>query len=134
MTNGNALMVKKVATSVAEFIVVLPRELTAEQCNQAVGKFCRDETSDQMTLHFALHLEPDQQPEQHLPNSDRHAHIRLEYATTDRKERTHLLARDMGLKWNAEMSLALERAGHVAKKEHRYTCILRNDPMPSNHR
>ena len=54
------------------FIGSLPRELTPEQCIEAVERFCRDVTQDRVPWHFALHLELDKKNE---PDWNPHAHI-----------------------------------------------------------
>lgn len=117
------------------FIGALPRELTPEQCVAAVEKFCRDITQDRIPWHFALHLELDQKDQ---PNWNPHAHIifrdrdietghRFLYTSAGPKERAKLLAQGKPFwdtsafrqKWSAEMNLALERAGHDVRVDHR---------------
>ena len=54
------------------FIGALPRELTPDQCIEAVEKFCREVTQDRVPWHFALHVELDKKNE---PDWNPHAHI-----------------------------------------------------------
>jgi hypothetical protein len=117
------------------FIAALPRELTPEQCIEAVEKFCRDVTQDRVPWHFALHLELDQRDQ---PDWNPHAHIiirdrdietnrRFLYTSAAPQERARLLAKGVDCwttkgfreKWGAEMNHALERAGHDIRVDHR---------------
>jgi MobA/MobL family len=117
------------------FIGALPRELTPEQCIEAVEKFCRDVTQDRVPWHFALHLELDQRDQ---ANWNPHAHIiirdrdidtnrRVLYTSAAPQERARLAAkgiqtwstRDFRVKWSSEMNRALERAGLDVRVDHR---------------
>jgi MobA/MobL family len=117
------------------FIGALPRELTPEQCIEAVEKFCRDVTQDRVPWHFALHLELDKKNE---PDWNPHAHIifrdrdidtgrRYLYTSAGPKERAELTAKgidfwttkDFREKWSDGMNHALERAGHDVRIDHR---------------
>jgi MobA/MobL family len=117
------------------FIGALPRELTPEQCIEAVEKFCRDITRDRMPWHFALHLEldkkndPDWNPHAHIIFRDRDIETgrRYLYTSAGPKERAELAAKgidfwttkDFREKWSAHMNHALERAGHDVRIDHR---------------
>jgi hypothetical protein len=117
------------------FIGALPRELTPEQCIEAVEKFCRDISQDRVPWHFALHLELDKKNE---PDWNPHAHIlfrdrdietgrRYLYTSAGPKERAQLDAKgidywttkDFREKWSESMNLALFRAGHDVQIDHR---------------
>jgi hypothetical protein len=117
------------------FIGALPRELTPEQCIEAVETFCREVTQDRVPWHFALHLEldkknePDWNPHVHIIFRDRDIETgrRSLYTSAGPKERTQLDAKgidywttkDFREKWSADMNHALERAGHDARIDHR---------------
>jgi hypothetical protein len=117
------------------FIGALPRELTPEQCIEAVEQFCREVTRDRVPWHFALHLELDQRDQ---PDWNPHAHIimrdrdietgrRFLYTSAGPKERSKLLANGgqfwdtsaFRRKWNDVVNTALERAGHDVRVDHR---------------
>jgi hypothetical protein len=117
------------------FISALPRELTPDQCVEAVEKFCRDVTQDRVPWHFALHLELDQRGQ---PDWNPHAHIifrdrdietgrRFLYTSAGPKERAKLLAQGVPFwdtpafrrKWDDVVNNALERAGHDVRIDHR---------------
>ena len=131
------------------FIGALPRELTPEQCIEAVEKFCRDITQDRLPWHFALHLELDKKNE---PDWNPHAHIifrdrdietgrRYLYTTAGPKERAELLEKGVRFwstqafreKWSADMNHALERAGHDARIDHRSLAEQGIDRDPQIH-
>ncbi len=116
------------------FIGALPRELTPEQCIEAVEKFCRNVTQDRVPWHFALHLELDKRDE---PDWNPHAHIivrdrdietgkRFLNTSSGPADRAHLAAkgitcwttRDFREEWGSQMNGALERAGHDARIDH----------------
>ena len=117
------------------FIGALPRELTPDQCIEAVEKFCRDVTHDRVPWHFALHLEldkknePDWNPHVHIIFRDRDIETgrRYLYTSAGPKERAQLDAqgidywttKDFREKWSADMNHALERAGHDVRIDHR---------------
>ena len=117
------------------FIGALPRELTPDQCIEAIEKFCRDVTQDRVPWHFALHLElekknePDWNPHVHILFRDRDIETgrRYLYTSAGPKERAGLDAKgidywstkDFREKWSADMNHALERAGHDARIDHR---------------
>ena len=117
------------------FIGALPRELTPEQCIEAVETFCRDVTQDRVPWHFALHLEldkknePDWNPHVHIIFRDRDIETgrRYLYTSAGPKERAQLDAKgidywttkDFREKWSADMNHALERAGHDVRIDHR---------------
>ncbi|MFY9640787.1 MAG: MobA/MobL family protein [Rhodomicrobium sp.] len=61
------------------FIGALPRELTPDQCIEAVEKFCREVTQDRVPWHFALHVELDKKNE---PDWNPHAHIKAAAPST----------------------------------------------------
>lgn len=117
------------------FIAALPRELTPEQCIQAVESFCRGITKDRIPWHFALHLELDKTGEK---DWNPHAHIifrdrdidtgkRYLHTTAGPKERAQLAekgiqcwsTKDFRIAWNDELNLALERAGRPERVDHR---------------
>ncbi len=117
------------------FIGALPRELTPEQCIEAVEKFCRDVTQDRVPWHFALHLELDQKAE---PDCNPHAHIiirdrdietgkRYLYTSSGPMERAQFAkkgvkfwsTKDFRVEWEQQMNRALERAGHDVRVDHR---------------
>ena len=117
------------------FIGALPRELTPEQCIEAVEKFCRDVTQDRVPWHFALHLELDQKGQ---PDWNPHAHIiirdrdietgkRYLYTSSGPMERAQLAkkgvkfwsTKDFRVEWEQQMNRALERAGHDVRVDHR---------------
>ncbi len=117
------------------FIGALPRELTPEQCIQAVESFCREVTQDRVPWHFALHLELDKKNE---PDWNPHAHIifrdrdietgkRFLHTSAGPKERAQLDAKgidywttkDFRENWGQQMNHALERAGHNVRVDHR---------------
>ena len=117
------------------FIGALPRELTPEQCIEAVEKFCRDVTQDRVPWHFALHLELDKK---HEPDWNPHAHIiirdrnietgrRFLYTSSGPRQRAELAekgvhawtTKDFRVEWEDQMNRALERAGHDARIDHR---------------
>ncbi len=117
------------------FIGALPRELTPEQCIEAVERFCREITKDRVPWHFALHLEldkknePDWNPHTHIIFRDRDIETgkRFLHTTAGPKERAQLDAkgidywttRDFRVAWSEHMNHALERAGHDARIDHR---------------
>ena len=117
------------------FIGALPRELTPDQCIEAVEKFCRNVTQDRVPWHFALHLEldkknePDWNPHVHILFRDRDIETgrRYLYTSAGPKERAQLDAKgidywstkDFREKWSADMNHALERAGHDVRIDHR---------------
>ena len=117
------------------FICALPRELTPEQCIEAVENFCHDVTQNRVPWHAALHLELDKKNE---PDWNPHAHIiirdrdietgrRYLYTSAHPKERAQLAAKgihawttkDFRVEWEGQMNRALERAGHEARVDHR---------------
>ncbi len=117
------------------FIGALPRELTPDQCIEAVEKFCREVTQDRVPWHFALHLELDKRDE---PDWNPHAHIvirdrdietnrRVLFTTAGPKERAQLekkgihawTTKDFRAVWGEQMNHALERAGHDVRIDHR---------------
>lgn len=117
------------------FIGALPRELTPEQCIEAIERFCSDITQDRIPWHFALHLELDKKNE---ADWNPHAHIifrdrdietgrRFLYTSAHPKERAQLsekgihawTTQDFRIAWEGEMNRALERAGHEARIDHR---------------
>jgi hypothetical protein len=117
------------------FIGALPRELTPEQCIEAVETFCREVTQDRVPWHFALHLELDKKDE---PDWNPHAHIifrdrdietgrRFLHTSAGPKERRELDAKgvdywttkDFREAWGDQMNRALERAGHDIRIDHR---------------
>jgi hypothetical protein len=132
MTNDSTLTAKKAVAVIADFIGALPPKLTPEQCIEAVENFCRDVTQDRVSCHFALHL--DLNPHAHIRFRDRD----IETNRPGAKERAQLPVTGAQFqdtaafrqKWNAEMNLALERAGHAVKKGHQYACLLSRDPLP----
>jgi hypothetical protein len=117
------------------FIGAPPRELTPEQCIEAVEKFCRDVTQDRVPWHFALHLElekkdqPDWNPHTHIIFRDRDIETgrRFLYTTAGPKERRQLAEKGIEAwstqrlreKWSANMNHALFRAGHDVQIDHR---------------
>jgi hypothetical protein len=131
------------------FIGALPRELTPEQCIEAVEKFCRNVTEDRVPWHFALHLELEQRDQ---PDWNPHAHIifrdrdietnrRFLYTSAGWKERAQLLAKGVPFwstaafreKWSADMNHALERAGHEVRVDHRTLKAQGIDREPQIH-
>jgi hypothetical protein len=117
------------------FIGALPRELTPDQCVEAVENFCREVTQNRVPWHFALHLELDQRNQ---PDWNPHAHIilrdrdtetgrRFLYTSAGPKERAKLLANGVQFwdtsgfrrKWNDIVNTALERAGQDIRIDHR---------------
>jgi len=117
------------------FIGALPRELTPEQCIEAVETFCRDVTQDRVPWHFALHLELDQKgqsdwnPHAHIIMRDRDIETgkRYLYTSSGPMERAQLAkkgakfwsTKDFRVEWEQQMNRALERAGHEVRVDHR---------------
>jgi hypothetical protein len=117
------------------FIGALPRELTPEQCVEAVERFCRDVTQDRVPWHFALHLELDKRddrdwnPHAHIIIRDRDIETDRRYLHTSAgpKERVKLAekglhawtTKDFRVEWERQMNHALERAGVEARVDHR---------------
>ncbi len=117
------------------FIGALPRELTPEQCIEAVEKFCRDVTQDRVPWHFALHLElerkgePDWNPHTHIIFRDRDIETgrRSLYTSAGPKERRELSEKGIDAwsttrfreKWSRDLNHALFRAGHDERIDHR---------------
>ena len=117
------------------FIGALPRELTPDQCIEAVESFCQGVTQDRVPWHFALHLELDQRGQ---PDWNPHAHIiirdrdietgkRYLYTSSGPMERAQLAqkgqkfwtTKDFRVEWEQQMNRALERAGHDVRVDHR---------------
>ena len=117
------------------FIGALPRELTPEQCIEAVETFCQEVTQNRVPWHFALHLELDKKNE---PDWNPHAHIifrdrdietgrRFLHTSAGPKERAALTAKgveywttkDFREAWGDQMNRALERGGHDVRIDHR---------------
>ncbi len=131
------------------FIGALPRELTPEQCIEAVEKFCRDVTQDRVPWHFALHLEldkknePDWNPHAHIIIRDRDIETGKRFLNTSSgpADRAHLAAkgvecwttRDFREEWAGQMNRALERAGHEARVDHRTLKEQGIDRTPTIH-
>ena len=117
------------------FIGALPRELTPDQCLEAVESFCREVTQDRVPWHFALHLEleakdqPDWNPHTHIIFRDRDIETGRRYLHTSAgpKERAQLDEKGIGYwtttdfrkEWEQQMNHALERAGHDIRIDHR---------------
>ena len=117
------------------FIGALPRELTPEQCIEAVEAFCRGVTKDRVPWHFALHLElekrheADWNPHTHIVFRDRDIETgrRYLYTTAGPKERRELDAKGiewwstkkLRVAWQEHINHALERAGHDVRIDHR---------------
>lgn len=117
------------------FIAALPRELTPEQCIEAVEGFCREVTGDRIPWHFALHLELDKKndldwnPHTHIIFRDRDIETgrRVLYTSAGPKERRQLEAKgiatwstkDFRVAWNDHLNRALERAGREERVDHR---------------
>ena len=117
------------------FIGALPRELTPEQCIEAVEKFCRDITQGRIPWHFALHLELEQKgdakwnPHTHIIFRDRDIETgrRFLYTSAGAKERPKLAEKgikawstaDFRQAWQDHMNAALERAGHDVRIDRR---------------
>jgi len=113
------------------FIGALPRELTPEQCIEAVESFCRGVTADRVPWHFGLHLEledkgkPDWNPHAHIIFRDRDLETGKRYlnTTAGQKERRQLAAKgvkawstqDFRQAWQDHMNAALERGGHEVR-------------------
>ncbi len=131
------------------FIGALPRELTPEQCIEAVEKFCRDITQDRIPWHFALHLELDKK---NVPEWNPHAHIifrdrdietgrRFLFTSAHPKERAELAekgihawtTKDFRVEWEGQMNRALERAGYDARIDHRSLAEQGIDREPQIH-
>jgi hypothetical protein len=117
------------------FIGALPRELTPEQCIEAVEAFCREVTQDRVPRHFALHLElekkadKDWNPHAHIIFHDRDIETgeRFLYTSAGAKEHRQLDAKGIRYwttkafreKWSATLNRALERAGRDERVDHR---------------
>jgi len=117
------------------FIGALPRELTPEQCIEAVEGFCREVTGDRIPWHFALHLELDKKndaewnPHTHIIFRDRDIETgrRHLYTSAGPKERRQLDAKgidywttkDFRAAWSDHLNRALERGGHDVRVDHR---------------
>lgn len=113
------------------FIGALPRELSPEQCIDAVESFCRGVTQDRVPWHFGLHLEledkgkADWNPHAHIIFRDRDVETgkRFLNTTAGQKERRQLAGKgvkawstqDFRQAWQAHMNQALERAGHEVR-------------------
>ncbi len=110
------------------FIGALPRELTPEQCIEAVESFCREVTQDRIPWHFALHLDPNN-PHSHIIFRDRDIETgrRFLHTSAGPKERAQLAekgidfwtTKDFRVEWEEQMNRALERAGHEVRIDHR---------------
>lgn len=131
------------------FIAALPRELTPEQCIEAVEGFCREVTGNRVPWHFALHLELDKKneadwnPHTHIIFRDRDVESgrRVLYTSAGPKERRDLDAKgidywttkDFRIEWNDHLNRALERAGHEARVDHRSLKEQGIDRQPGIH-
>lgn len=131
------------------FIAALPRELTPDQCIEAVEGFCRAVTGDRVPWHFALHLElekrdnPDWNPHTHIIFRDRDIESgrRVLYTSAGPKERRELDAngidywttKDFRVAWNDHLNRALERAGHECRVDHRSLKEQGIDRQPGIH-
>jgi len=131
------------------FIGALPRELTPEQCIEAVERFCKAVTRDRVPWHFALHLELDKKgdadwnPHAHIIIRDRDIETgkRVLYTSAGPKERAQLAekgvpywtTKDFREAWGAEMNRALERAGHDVRIDHRSLKEQGIDRTPTIH-
>ncbi|MGO9172219.1 MAG: MobA/MobL family protein [Rhodomicrobium sp.] len=131
------------------FIGALPRELTPDQCIEAVESFCKTATQDRVPWHFALHLELDKKNES---DWNPHAHIiirdrdietgrRFLYTSAGPRQRAELTAkgidswstRDFREQWGDQMNRALERAGHDVRVDHRSLKEQGIDRTPTIH-
>jgi MobA/MobL family len=117
------------------FIGALPRELTPEQCIEAVESFCHDVTQNKVPWHAALHLELEQRgqadwnPHVHIIIRDRDIETgrRYLYTSAHPKERARLAekgihawtTKDFRIEWQNQMNRSLERAGHDIRVDHR---------------
>ena len=117
------------------FIGALPRELTPEQCIEAVESFCKGVTKDRVPWHFALHLEldkrdqPDWNPHTHIIFRDRDIETgkRYLYTTAGPKERKQLdekgieywSTQKLRVAWQDHINHALERAEQKVRIDHR---------------
>ena len=131
------------------FIGALPRELTPEQCIEAVEGFCREVTGDRIPWHFALHLELDKKadgdwnPHTHIIFRDRDIETgrRHLYTSAGPKERRQLDAKgveywttkDFREAWSDHLNRALERAGHDARVDYRTLEAQGIDRTPGIH-
>lgn len=110
------------------FIGALPRELTPEQCLEAVEGFCRGVTQDRVPWHFGLHLEledkgkADWNPHAHIIFRDRDVDTGKRFLNTSAGQKERRQLADKGVKawatqdfrqaWQDHLNAALERAGH----------------------
>ena len=131
------------------FIGALPRELTPDQCLEAVESFCRGVTQDRVPWHFGLHLEledkgkADWNPHAHIIFRDRDVETGKRFLNTSAGQKERRQLADKGVKawatqdfrraWQDHMNAALERAGHDLRIDARSNKARGIEAEPSIH-